>query len=544
MRDHTRSMPRWLPLLVVAAACLPYLPLVRDYFLQDDFGVVQLFIRRPYSLFPRWFTMPWTEDIWGYVPDEIRPFVALTYQLTGKWDPGRPELHHLFNIGLHAANALLVMAIARSVIGLAPWAAAFAGVVFALLPAQAESVVWVTGRVDSMPAFFYLAAFLAYARWRQGHGWHWYVSGLALFFVALFSKQNTITMVATLAVYDLCLLTPRQRGTLIQTAMAWVPFAALTAGYLLLRRAIFGQSLRPGLQTSHEIAGVALMMGRHVRRTMTGHLAALTPADIAMALVLAIVLVAIVVKLDAAARRRFALVFLAFGPIWFAIGVAPAALAGYESERHAYLASAGWAFMLAMIIERGHAALRVRALRRATIAVAAALVVLYSARLAPVLTSWHQAAVISEAGVLRLQQEAAAAPPGALVIVGLPRRNWEWASPFVLDTPFAPPGLLDRVRLITPWRLHCCGPGNWEVDTRRQLTRWLQTSPRPPVIALHYAPRDGSLSRVTNRDVPELDAILASMMQTRTVETLDGVILDVLDRIVAGHPAGPAPAPR
>jgi hypothetical protein len=97
---------------VAAAACVPYLPTVRDYFVQDDFGVVQLLTRRPWTMFPRWFVMPWTEDVWGYTPDELRPFVAFTYQLTGKLNPARPELHHLFNIAVHAGNALLVMAIA------------------------------------------------------------------------------------------------------------------------------------------------------------------------------------------------------------------------------------------------------------------------------------------------------------------------------------------------------------------------------------------------------------------------------------------------
>ena len=49
-------------------------------------------------------------------------------------------------------------------------AAFAAGVVFAVLPMQTESVAWVTGRVDSMPAFFYLAAFLLYCRWRADGG--------------------------------------------------------------------------------------------------------------------------------------------------------------------------------------------------------------------------------------------------------------------------------------------------------------------------------------------------------------------------------------
>ena len=43
----------------------------------------------------------------------------------------------------------------------------FAGLVFVLLPVHTESVAWITGRVDSMPALFYLASFLAYVVYRE-----------------------------------------------------------------------------------------------------------------------------------------------------------------------------------------------------------------------------------------------------------------------------------------------------------------------------------------------------------------------------------------
>ena len=39
----------------------------------------------------------------------------------------------------------------------------------------------------------------------------------------------------------------------------------------------------------------------------------------------------------------------------------------------------------------------------------------------------------------------------------------------MLSPPFAPEGLAERVHLVTPWRLHCCGTDNWDVYTRRHL---------------------------------------------------------------------------
>ena len=63
--------------LVALAATVPYLPVLHDYFIQDDFGVVALLSQKPASAFPGWFVSTWMDDIWGYTPDEIRPFPAV-----------------------------------------------------------------------------------------------------------------------------------------------------------------------------------------------------------------------------------------------------------------------------------------------------------------------------------------------------------------------------------------------------------------------------------------------------------------------------------
>ena len=63
-------------LAIALAATLPYLSTIDNYFAQDDFGVVQLLAGKPAAYFPRWFTTTWMDDIWGFIPDEIRPFPA------------------------------------------------------------------------------------------------------------------------------------------------------------------------------------------------------------------------------------------------------------------------------------------------------------------------------------------------------------------------------------------------------------------------------------------------------------------------------------
>jgi hypothetical protein len=124
-------------LVVVLAAVLPYLPSLGTYFIQDDFGVVWLLAQKPVLHFPQWFAGPWMEDIWGYVPDEVRPFPALSYQVAAWFGAGSPVPNHVMNITVHAANAVIVMWLARLAAGVGVPGAAFAGVVFAVMPIQA-----------------------------------------------------------------------------------------------------------------------------------------------------------------------------------------------------------------------------------------------------------------------------------------------------------------------------------------------------------------------------------------------------------------------
>ena len=47
------------------AAVIAYVVTIDDYFVRDDFGVVQLLAQKPWSYFPRWFTGSWMDEILG-----------------------------------------------------------------------------------------------------------------------------------------------------------------------------------------------------------------------------------------------------------------------------------------------------------------------------------------------------------------------------------------------------------------------------------------------------------------------------------------------
>jgi hypothetical protein len=509
-------------LVICAAAIVPYLSTIDDYFVRDDFGVVQLLAQKPWSYFPRWFHTSWMDQIWGFTPDEVRPFPAVSYQLTALGGASSPVLHHVLNILIHAANGLLVAWIARAAASLSVQSAALAGLIFVVLPVHTESVAWITGRVDSLPAFFYLASFLAYVRWRgSGSSAHrLYLSSLALFFAALFTKQNTITMVGTLVAYDVLVLR-RPWHPVLRSISSYVPFVVMTAGYLWVRYLLFGQVAREGSLGAGTLADFGALIERHLIHVVTGRYHG---SPIALWLALATLLIG-----AAAIARRKLGELLYFGPMWWLIGVAPVVVAGYSSPRHVYLAAAGWAIVLAIEFDcllAGAPAPK----RRVAVGVTAIVLLIYVVLLQRSVGDSNVIADVSEKAVSDAHTAALAAPQGSLVVLGAPVRSWAWALPFAVRPPFAPADVTSRVAIISPRALTCCTP-QWLDETRDALKQWSSGPGPDSVVALRWDEQTGELYRATTADTPELPILFRSLLDIHGEDALDTTIRRILQEL-------------
>ena len=525
---------------IVLAASLPYLRTIPDYFVQDDFGGMQLLAAKPWHTFPRWFTMPWMEFIWGYTPDEIRPFTALSYQITTLGDASAPEGHHVLNIALHAANGLIVLGIARTAGGLTLAGGTVAALAFVLLPLGAESVAWITGRVDSLPAFFYLLTFHSYARWRRSEPAHHrlYVWSVIWFFAALFSKQNTITMVAAIAAFDWIVL---RRP--IRPAWAWLspylPFALLTAGFLALRYAILGEVLRERQLTSQRFAEFGGLISRHLQRMVWGDLARVPSRVTSFAAIYVTGAATAVALAEPQARGRALRSAFFFGIVWVALGLAPTVAAGYESPRHAYLAAVGWVILIGLAFDllrqmdvRVSAVIPRRAWQGAVAAATLAILVLYGVRLHREVSDWRLRAAVAHTATIELERQVLSSPEGALFIVGVPVSSWEWAAPFVARPPYTSTDLTTRAEIVMPLRLHCCRGAYWDAETRAALEKAART--RAPIVALYASP-NGEIRRLTDAEDPDLRTLVESLSGIRSTDSLDGAIHDILRKLVAGR---------
>jgi hypothetical protein len=73
----------------------------------------------------------------------------------------RPGGHHVTNLLLHTANALLLFLVFKSMTG-AVWRSAFVAAIFAWHPMHVESVAWVSERKDVLCTLFLFPAIWAF----------------------------------------------------------------------------------------------------------------------------------------------------------------------------------------------------------------------------------------------------------------------------------------------------------------------------------------------------------------------------------------------
>lgn len=112
-----------------------------------------------------------------------------------------PAGHHMTNVSLHAANAILLFLLLFYMTRY-PGRAAFVAFLFALHPAHVESVAWLAERKDVLCAFFWFATLLAYAWHRRKPSWKRYTCVICGFACALMSKPMAVTLPFTLLLLD------------------------------------------------------------------------------------------------------------------------------------------------------------------------------------------------------------------------------------------------------------------------------------------------------------------------------------------------------
>jgi protein O-mannosyl-transferase len=188
-----------IPLVVAAAAIVPYLPALSYQFLNWDDNT--------YVLANPWirgwssenlihiFTKPYFSN---FLPLHLISY-AVDYSLWGL----NPLGYHLQSILLHALNAVLVLVVVRRMFGSAAMAF-LAALLFAVHPSHVEAVAWISIRKDLLATTFALLTVYLYIQSAGAAKIQWgpYVLSVASFSLGLLSKVTIATLPLFLLLLD------------------------------------------------------------------------------------------------------------------------------------------------------------------------------------------------------------------------------------------------------------------------------------------------------------------------------------------------------
>jgi protein O-mannosyl-transferase len=303
-------------------------------------------------------------------PPYYRPIftvlLTLEYQAFGLW----PQGWHLVSVLLHILCAIglyyvLLLVSGRNAV------AAIAAAIFAVFPAHAESVSWISGVTDPLFAVFYLASFFFYLKHRLSRSRTHLAASLFLFVLAAFSKETALSLVALVFVYELIEpgdprptsrqdLWARSRGAILRA----LPYGACVVAYLVPRYLVLGALTWKNPQ-AYQGPGI------HVLWTLPSVIGSyfvhlLWPVNLSVAYdtefvksplsphfyLYAVVLTVIVVSLIAYRARVGKLVWLAIAfiliPLLPVLNLGQLSDQYLISDRYLYLPVAGWSVLIAL----------------------------------------------------------------------------------------------------------------------------------------------------------------------------------------------------
>jgi tetratricopeptide (TPR) repeat protein len=339
----------------------------------------------------------------GYEQSNWHPLTWISHMLDVELFGFEPRGPHAVNLALHVLNVVALFLVLRSLTG-DPWPSLLVAAVFALHPANVESVAWIAQRKTLLCTLFMILSTGAYAAWARGGGRRAYAASLGCFVLAMTSKPMIVTFPFTLLLLDYWPLrraelepAPGTRATLAGVARGVLrltpeklPFLALSALHALvtLDAQRDAMSTLDNYPVAQRLGNVAVSyvgyLGTYFAPRNLAVFYPLYPERLTPALVLACA--ALLAALTAASvrlglRRRYLLV----GWLWYVGTLVPViglVQVGMQSmaDRYVYVPFWGLSIAIAWSLRDALRALpRARALRAATAAVLGAALVVFGA---------------------------------------------------------------------------------------------------------------------------------------------------------------------
>lgn len=429
--------PRWIAWCALATAILAFLPTLGGGFLGDDFIYIARFREFPWSQWPRLFTQDWSGGVWGMQLHELRPFAALSFLGDAHVFGGHALGYRLTNLAFHLFSTAVVVRLAWRYSRGHAAAALMAGLVFALHPAHAEAVAWITGRVDLQATAAGLLFWLGAECFAESGRLRHFAATILAFFVGVFSKELCMFAPLLLLLHWLLVSTRMTRETWRRRLLIFIAVAVVFAFYAWCRRVAFGGHEigvnlwrdGPAWQRQADYIGwllPVLPLSGHAEWREFPSLAALHGSWLAVA---AVILVGLATA--RLLRRTLAANLFFFAGVWYLVSVFPLTGVSYFSPRHLYFPTAGLALGVGLAC----------AGRRWRSVLGGAFVLWCVAAHVAALGPWRAAGTVSQQAVATLDRELAQAPAGTIALTAVPEIFhgvwlWSWASPACVQPPF------------------------------------------------------------------------------------------------------------
>lgn len=182
--------------LAMSLAALVYLPGLPGDFVYDDYRLIvdNDGLKRPFDPSRAFLRDYYASDVDATALGYYRPIAILSNEWDYRIAGGRSLPFHATNIAVHVLATALVFALARLLAKGSALAATSAGVLFALHPSHAESVAFISGRVDPLAGAFVLAVVTCHLiADRSDRPWRWRAAAAGAWLGGLLSKEMAVT---------------------------------------------------------------------------------------------------------------------------------------------------------------------------------------------------------------------------------------------------------------------------------------------------------------------------------------------------------------
>jgi tetratricopeptide (TPR) repeat protein len=160
------------------------------------------------------------------------PLTWLSHQLDCQLFGLHAGRHHLTNVALHAASAVMLFFVLRRMTKQL-WPSALVALIFAVHPLRVESVAWVAERKDVLSGLFFMLTLWFYARYvERPESWRRYCLVIVSFALGLMAKPMLVTLPCVLLLLDywpLGRLDPNRRANFARLLIEKIPLFALAA---------------------------------------------------------------------------------------------------------------------------------------------------------------------------------------------------------------------------------------------------------------------------------------------------------------------------